>query len=441
MAFNAVADVDQTLFRFAGARPEIMSEEIVGYLPNIRTVKMETNYRSTQTIVNQQRQSIAYNYSDLNGPYDQSLFKSLRPRDGAESGNPFVWNMFGFQEEEADYVASTITLLCDAEGYGWGDFFVGARTNSQLAYIEGALTRENIKYINLGGGSFWDSKHIQDVLAYIHLAYYELNPSDDVDTSRDLKRVLNIPSKFFVAPIGDKKGEYVPHRFLSNALFESIGGKYRNLDRERWREGVQDLMEFVTDIQLHIDHHGLAGAIRFVIENAYVKWLSHKEGLVYTDDAENGKVDDLLTVVNIASKFEEVDKFFAYVKRMREAAKASKRGDHSKRVVIGTVHRLKGKERPVVFGIGLCETNPGSILSEAAGLLPHTYSLIDPPNYGVLPTGGKGKIEDERCVFFVLISRAQERVYLSGFRNYRDKVFGPSRFVREIGLAKEVSNC
>jgi superfamily I DNA/RNA helicase len=102
-------------------------------------------------------------------------------------------------------------------------------------------------------------------------------------------------------------------------------------------------------------------------------------------------------------------------------------------VVLSTIHRLKGRERPVVFGIGLAEGT--DVKGRPAGLLPHTYSMREPEQRGVLPTGGMGRIEDERDIAFVLISRAQEEVHLSGPATYHKCSFGPSRFIHELGLA------
>jgi superfamily I DNA/RNA helicase len=84
----------------------------------------------------------------------------------------------------------------------------------------------------------------------------------------------------------------------------------------------------------------------------------------------------------------------------------------------------------VVFGTGWCEgfikTKDGR--EEPRGLLPHTFSLIPPP------TGSQSSIEDERCIAFVCVSRARDRVFLSGCQQYREWQLGPSRFVKELGI-------
>jgi len=429
MPITFCGDHDQMLFRWAGSAPEVTTKDVDFLFEDVITFKLETNYRSTHEIVTQSKRSIAYNYSDLGGPYARELFKESRSRPDAADGVPISFSMFDMQEEEARHVAQTIETLTDSGEYKWGDFFVGSRTRSQLGYIEGALTRCGIKYINLAGGCFWSSKHVQDVISYVRLAH---NSTDN----EAFKRVYNIASRWFTAPFGSQKGEYINHRYLGRAFLEDMRDSYANTTHVNWRyrAGVDDLRAFISDVQVSLEGSGVAGALEFVIDNCYLQWLASEEGLLNTDESENGKTDDLRTVVEMASKFEDPEAFFTYVADMEKAAEDAKAGNHSELVIISTVHRLKGKERPVVFGIGICEGSGGKGVKQPAGLLPHTFSLINPPNYGVLPSGGRGRVEDERCVFFVLISRAKERVYLSGFRYFRDFVFGPSRFVSEINL-------
>jgi superfamily I DNA/RNA helicase len=85
--------------------------------------------------------------------------------------------------------------------------------------------------------------------------------------------------------------------------------------------------------------------------------------------------------------------------------------------------------------MGWCE-GVHSATGDPIGLLPHTFSLIDPPQFGVLPAGIKSPIEDERCIGFVCISRATKKVYLSGCAEYRGHKMWPSRFVDETELNK-----
>ena len=421
-----IGDVDQMLFRFNGAKPEILSSEIESHFDDLLTFKMETNYRSTQSIVEFQKQLIAHNYSDLNGPYNQELFKNLVARPDADIGEDIVFNEYENAQEEAAAIALEVeTLLSD--NYTNGDIFILSRTRAQLAFLEGPLTKHKIKFVNLAGGSFWGSKHVQDVVAYLRLAY---NENDD----KAFMRVYNIASKWFVHPFGKHKGEYCHHRYLGRAFLEKCNNSYTKAPYTGWRyqAGVNDLMQFVDEVAQALNQSVIEG-IDFVVENCYIPYLEREEGLTSLDEAENGKLEDFEIIKEIALQFETIEEFFTYVDQMVKQSEDAKNGNLEDYVVISTTHRVKGQERRVVFGVGISEGFNAQD-EKPAGLLPHTFSLTHPPQFGVLPTGNMGRIEDERCLMFVMVSRAKEKVYLSSIDIYRKSILHPSRFIKELGI-------
>lgn len=429
-----IGDVDQMLYRWAGARPEIMSEELPQIFPDLITFKMQTNYRSTREIVYRQSRLISYNYSALGGPYSQELLKDLQAKDNADDGDKFIFTEYFSPEEEAEGVASEILVLIDSQEYKPGDIFIGARTNAQLGYLEGPLLKRKIKFVNLCGGSFWRSKHVQDVIAYVKLAY-------DNSDKESFRRVYNIGSKWSVYPWGKNRGQYCSHRYLGHAFLNLVGNSFSNIHKayrnRAYTNGVEDLERFVEEISHILESSGVAAALEFVIENCYKQYLAADEGLLETDESENGKLEDLKTVVQIAQSFTSPENFFNYVDELKKAAEDAKNGEQDECLVISTIHKLKGRERGVVFGIGLSEgykqEKDGS--QTPVGLLPHTFSLAPPPQFGVLPSAVGGNIYDERCLAFVLVSRARERVYLSSIMTYRPKWhLRPSRFIYEMGL-------
>jgi len=434
-----VSDVDQMMFRFSGAKPEVMTSD---YADNIQTIKLEINYRSTHEIIQTSNQLIRHNYSDLDGPYDQIFMKDIRPRDDAPIGDKVQYSFYPTVEDESKGIADTVNEQLQA-GYNPGDFFVGARTRAQLGFLEGALVKASIPFINIAGGSFWQSRHIQDVISYLRLAY------DETD-SPALGKVYNIPSNDHLYTFGDKVGEYCPTRYLGKEFLSKIDNKFNRIDRlllseEGWRyktkerdysiygpSKAQDLQEFVWRLQSslnQIDHVGQM--IRLILDDCYVKYLKHNEGI--TDDAESGKLDDLETVYSIASEYTSVKEFLAYVDSMIEAAQKAKDKDWKDYLILSTYHRLKGLERAVMIGAGWCE-GISTKSDEPRGLLPHTYSLVNPPQFGVLPTGGMSPVSDERSIGFVCISRAKDKCFLTGCAQYRDWKMEPSRFVYEAGL-------
>jgi len=429
--FFIVGDSDQLLFRFCGSTPEAnLFDGFDERYPDGITIKLSVNYRSTKTIIDTCQSLIKFNYFDHDGPYDQGYFKDVSSRDNAEDGNPISFAEYTTASDEASAVVNTIEeeFLNGAEP---GHIFVCARTRAQLGYIEGPLVRAKIPFINICGGSFWGSKHVADVVAYLRLVF---NNND----KEALSRVYNIATNWNVYPWGEQKGEYCNHRYLGRAFLDACNSSYTKVwdavaRRKSFKPGVDDLTTFIRELEYTLAQAETpAEIIRQIVDDCYKKYLIADEGIMVSDDAENGKLEDLETVIEVAEQFETVEEFLDYVKETIKAAEAAKNKEWGDYVVLSTVHRLKGLERDTVFVLGCSEGIEGE-----KGLLPHTFSLVAPKQDGVLPTGGKSRIEDERCIMFVAMSRAKDKVYLSGVREYRNSPMGPSRFIEEIGLDGE----
>lgn len=422
-----VGDSDQLLFRFAGATPEVnLSAGFEERYPNGNLYKLTVNWRSTKEIVDAQLKLIWHNYESQGGPYEDRYVKALQPKPGAEDGEAVSFQWYETPEEEALGVASGV-LEDMTNGYKAPDFFIASRTRAQMAYIEGALVRAGVPYINLCGGSFWTLKHVQDIVGYIRLAH-------DQDDDKAFQRVFNIASANMIYPWGEKKGYYCSHRYLGRAFLDASGGSYSNIRkavqrRRSFGPGVDDLVWFMRDLEAVMATESVAELVGFILDHCYIDHLKAEEGINAQDKAEDGKSADLATVKDIARGFEDVKAFLDYVNEMIEAAERARQKDWSEHVVISTVHGLKGLERKVVYGIGWCEGHDH--LGFPVGLLPHTFSLRPPPQNGVLPGGGQGRVEDERCIAFVCISRAMEKVRLSGFESHLTRMYRPSRFVEE----------
>jgi len=431
-----VGDTDQLLYRFTGATPEAnLYEGFEERYPDGQMVKLEINYRSTHKIIDAYSTLILNNYAPL-GPYDQKYFKNILARDDAREGEPVSFQMYFDAVEEAKGVAVQIKQLIDS-GRKPGDFFVGARTCAQTGYLEGPLVQAGIPYINLVGTSFWTLKHVADVIAYIRLAF-------DENDSKAYQQVYNIASTDMVYPWGEHKGEYCQHRFLGKKFLDACFDSETHQPQYKWRwqaatkrrsyqPGVQDLEMLVQELQGILAFDDIAKAIDYVVENCYQKYLQASEGLTDEDASSNGKLDDIETVKDLSREFgQDVSAFLEYVNKAITAAEATQSGDWSEHVVLSTFHRLKGLERKIVFCVGVCEGVDKQ--GQEVGLLPHTYSMRPPAIQGMLPTGGMGRVEDERDIMYVGISRAQEEVYLTGCSHYRTYTMWPSRFIEEMGL-------
>lgn len=445
MTLFCVGDQDQLLYRFQGAKPEILTDDLSQWLPDIQTIKLETNYRSNNEIITKSRQLIAHNYSDIGGPYPQEFMKDLNGIKG--EGGLVTFNMYEDADDEAYNVSAQANELI-MNGYKPGDFFIGARTRAQLGYLEGALVRAKIPFINICGGSFWQNRHVLDVVSYLRLAH-------DTSNKEALEQVYNIPGSEHKYTWDDKAGKfkagdycstrYLGKEFLAkinynfdnidNVLFGSNGWRYQTKAKDYNKYGptkAQDLQEFVWKLKSILDQADNMGqVIRVIIDDCYEKYLKYNG----TDDEGLGdaKLEDLATVEELAGKYTSAEEFLAYVDEMIQVANDAKDKKWDDYLILSTYHRLKGLERPIVFGLGWCE-GENTKTGMPVGLLPHTFSLTPPPDFGVLPGGPMSPIEDERCIAFVCVSRAIERCYLSGIENYRTYNMGPSRFVEEMGL-------
>ena len=423
-----VGDSDQLLFRFAGATPEInLAQGFEERYPDGLTFKLETNYRSTQTIVAAINQLITNNYNESN----EHLHKMLVARPDASEGDPISWQWFDTCYDEAEGVVNDIAIELQ-NGRTGGDYFIGARTRAQLAWLEGPLVRAKIPFVNLAGNSFWASKHVADVISYARLAF-------DRDDSDAFKRVYNIASVWMQQPFdlkqGNKiiknKGEYSSHRWLGKAFLDQAGS-YNRMRRvlqtrrgRRFQVGIEDLEDMMNHLAGYVEQP--AEMITEIINVCYRDYLNDQEGITQQDESENGKLEDLYTVAAVAAEFSSLPEFLDSVAEMVAAAQAAKDKAMDDYLVISTIHRLKGMERKVVHGIGLSDR-----------LLPHKFSMEMPPQFGILPTGTMAKMADERCIGFVLVSRAKEEVHLSGIQYYREEPLMPSRFITELGLEIEM---
>ena len=268
-------------------------------------------------------------------------------------------------------------------------------------------------------------RHVRTIVRYLQLA------TEIGDMEESLSKIYNISS----IEMKNKKGDYCPTRWLGSAFLSKIGGKFDKDEMYRacqtrygWEAGVDDLWYTIDGMREFTDNNDHGGAIRWLIDNCLKQWIVYEEGEADAD-TDIGKLADIEAVWYIAKRFRTAEDFLKRVDESLAAAEASKSKDWGEYLVLSTVHKLKGMERPFMFGIGLCE-------GDRRSLLPHTFSKM--PRVADTPLGitSQSRMEDERCIAYVMITRAKEQVYLSGYRfaGSADEEMVPSRFVKELGL-------
>ena len=391
-----VGDDAQSIYAFRGADITNILNFEQDY-PDATTIRLERNYRSTKNIIRLADSIIEKN--------DDQIEKSLWT-DNAEG--EYVALMEALSEkDEAQKVERRIRDLQLREGLEYGDFAVLYRTNAQSRAIEEALRTENVPYRVIGGTSFYERKEIKDVLAYLKLL---VNPND----TASLQRIINYPTR----GIGDKTQERLQRYAQQQGLslwqaverveeIETLGtraeravGKFRRLiARYASKAGTGSTPpdELARDL---IQDAGLLSELRkeHTRENLQ-RWENVQELISalaeYVESTEEATISTFLQEVALLTDQDEAD------------------GEGDK-VTLMTLHAAKGTEYPVVFVAGLEE-----------GLFPLEKA-----------TQEKSELEEERRLFYVGVTRAEQRLYLSWARSrYRygeQQSNTRSRFLEEV---------
>jgi len=384
-----------SIYRFRGADIRNILDYEDQY-PEAKVIKLEQNYRSTQTILSAASAVVAHN----RGRRSKTLWTELG------KGESLHVRELDDEHAEARFVVGEIERLVD-EGASRSEVAVFYRTNAQSRVLEDTLVRREIAYQVIGGTKFYDRAEIKDAISYLN---WLVNPQDAVSFARIVnspRRGIGNTSVGRVAAYADAEGvsvweaaaspEKVPG--LGTAAIKCISRFMETMQELRGRaeEGVPvgDLLDAV----LH--------------ETGYLDALEAER----TIEAQ-GRQENLQELVEVAREFdagaeEEDDNLDAFLAQIALVADSDTRVDDEGLVTLMTLHNAKGLEYPVVFMIG-CEE----------GMFPHSRSLDE------------GDLEEERRLCYVGITRAMRTLYLTHAR--RRAVFGaqtfglPSRFLDEI---------
>jgi DNA helicase-2/ATP-dependent DNA helicase PcrA len=417
--FFAVGDPDQSLFTWNGADPE---HNIFGFrelFPDGLVLPLEINYRSTKTIVATAAKAISRNYE---GASEARLTykKTLKARPGAPDGLPVGVQEYADVSEEASGVVTAIEGMLN-NGRQPQDIYVVYRVNSQSRAIEDELLRHRIPYVIQGSLGFYDRKVVKDMLAYLSLV-------DDENDDEAFQRVANIATADFFRPTRGFGSRWMHEcSALAKGHGESMWkAMLRMKSRQaRWqKEAIDDLVNMVEDVRERSEGDPRK-SLMMVREQCYQPFLLRTEGVDEATAQEEGLFDDLDELCYAAGQFKSIKEFLKHVEMIRQM-QARQDKERVNAVVLTTIHRVKGLERPVVFGVGLAEN-----------ILPHRYALDGGGNKEALPVENLSGVEDERCAVFVLVSRAKEELHLSYPLQYRNQEMSPSRFLYEMELVRE----
>jgi DNA helicase-2/ATP-dependent DNA helicase PcrA len=395
-----VGDDAQSIYAFRGANINNILNFQKDY-EDVKSYRLEQNYRSTKNIVEAANSIIEKNKTKL----DKVVWTQNT------DGSKIHVNRLVNDAEEGRFVASSVTEKRMQEGAKNGDFAVLYRTNAQSRAIEDALRRKDIPYRIYGGLSFYQRKEIKDVLAYLRLI---INPKDE----ESLKRVINYPSRGIGQTTIDKLTLAANH--YKRTIFEIIEN-IEKLDLKINRGTQTKLINFTNMIK------------SFQIQNENLNALeiteivSKKTGLLQEfkkDGTPEGiaRIENIEELLNGISDFVEGQKELVDAKGslsefMEDVALATdldKETADEDRVALMTIHLAKGLEFPYVYIVGLEED-----------LFPSAMSM-----------NTRSELEEERRLFYVALTRAEKEAYLTYvLSRYRwGKLIDaePSRFIEEI---------
>lgn len=399
-----VGDDDQSIYSWRGAD----YQNIVSFekdFPNVQEIRLEQNYRSTETILEAANGVISHNTNRK----DKKLWS------GNGGGKPIEIFMPENEMDEASFIAEQILSISMEEGRKYDEFGVLIRANTQSRFLEEAFLENNIPYTMSGGTSFFERKEIKDVISYLRVIS---NHDDDIN----LLRIINAPRRGIgratIQMMNDAADTF--GCTLWNAikyLIEGQGSPANDAVKE-------DLQAFVNIIETHrqklLSGRGLHQKVRALLED-----INYKDYLMLENQkSEKAFAFKLKNIEFLLSSMETWENnpensnpnLYNYLNRITLLSRDDMNDENDKgKVNLMTIHASKGLEFPVVFIAGVEE-----------GLIPHARSVED----------NGGDVEEERRLFYVAITRARNKLVLTSCQKRRRQQMvvesEPSRFLDEI---------
>ena len=399
-----VGDDAQSIYSFRGANIDNILKFTRLY-NDARLFKLEQNYRSTQLIVKAANSLIEKNREQIR----KEVFSEN------SVGEPITVTCAYSDVEEGEIVANKITSMHVKNGYPYSDFAILYRTNAQSRIFEEALRKRAVAYRIYGGLSFYQRKEIKDVIAYFRLA---VNPHD----GEALKRVINYPARGI--------GDTTLNKIIATAAQEGVSlwtvisspldyGLNINKGTHAKLQGFRDIIaDFVSKVDTYNAYDlgkeivGASGIMADIIQDTSPEGLSRRENI---DELVNGMYDfcDIRRQEGNDRMF--LTDYLSEVSLLTD--QDGEKDDSVPKVTLMTIHSAKGLEFRNVFIVGMEENLfPGPMSSDSPRAL-----------------------EEERRLFYVAITRAEENCFISYAKNRykygKPEFCNPSRFLKDINPA------
>jgi superfamily I DNA/RNA helicase len=400
--FCVVGDDDQSIYGWRGAEIGNLLD-LEKHFPEVKIIKLEQNYRSTNTILDAANAIIKNN-------------ARRRPKQlwsGKGQGDKIVLRAYTNDDDEARNLVEQIEFARRAHGVPWLHHAVLFRTNVQSRPLETAFRSAGVRYHLIGGQSFFDRAEVRDFLAYLKVF---INPHDDVS----LLRIANVPARG-LSDVTMERLLGVSHE-RKGSVFAAMKNPAVQADfQTKARGSIEAFVAFIEKTRVQL-HHAASSprplqswSEHFLEETGYFKELQRLEKNPENAEARIRNLRELTaTLDNFGRPADPLaDRLQSFLEDITLDSEREEEKETGDAVTLITMHSCKGLEFPRVYIVGLED-----------GLLPHARSAAE------------GTLDEERRLFYVAVTRAMQSLTLShcaGRMRYGQLMpCHPSRFLKEL---------
>ena len=387
-----VGDDDQCIYQWRGADISNILDFEKDF-KNTKVIKLEQNYRSTGNIIEAAHSVISLN----RGRKNKKLWTSAQP------GHKITYARLDTERDEAAFIARQIDMMADE--CRWKDFAVLYRTNAQSRTFEEALSKKDIPYRVLGGLRYYDRKEIKDIMSYMRVVS---TPKDDIALMRIInepKRGIGSKSLGKLQVLADVRGTSLFEVLTDEEISSGLSSKAAS--------AISQFTDMILKYSKEQDNLRVSDIYDGILRDSGYFAALEAQGSV---EAE-GRIENILEFKSVILDMEEEDPDISLPEFMERLALLSDIDNHDSSedaVVLMTMHSAKGLEFPVVFMPGMED-----------GLFPGWRSL-----------DSSDRIEEERRLCYVGMTRAKERLFLSSAK--LRTMYGRTDYIRESMFLREI---
>jgi DNA helicase-2/ATP-dependent DNA helicase PcrA len=386
---TVVGDDSQSIYSFRGADFENIIRFPERY-PDATIFKLETNYRSTQDVLELANESILNNTRQ----FHKNLF-SMRGAGRKPAIVPLADEL-----QQAEFVAQRILELRD-QGFSLDDMAVLYRSHYQSMELQMELVRRGIPFYPRSGLRFFEQRHIKDVTSYLRIL---VNPRDELAWRRIWSLVAGIGPRTIEKIWAEMSGE-------GGAVEALSGEKCTSLVPVRAKDEWQRLTGLMADLKEHLETAKPSDLISLVMSRGYADYLAANF------PNSQSRLEDINQLANYSNTFDSTERFLSELSLLSSVASEDVvyGGFNDERLVLSTVHQAKGLEWRIVF-----------VIWTADSAFPSSRSLKE-----------EGGLEEERRLFYVAVTRTKDDLYLcyplmTTGRGRDSLLQKPSRFIQEL---------